>query len=49
MEIASTSCCIVDWEKFVEEIDNSNLVIKSHWISDRIPDFNLSMCVVVSK
>ena len=49
MEIASTSCCIVDWEKFVSELDNSNLVIKSHWISDRIPDFNLSMCVVVSK
>ena len=49
MEIASTSCRIVDWESFVEELDNSKLVLKSHWISDRIPDFNLSMCVVVGK
>lgn len=49
MDIASTTCRIVDWEHFVNELDNSKLVIKSHWISDRIPDFNLSMCVVVSK
>ena len=49
MNIASTTCCIVDWESFVKELDNSKLVIKSHWISDRIPDFNLSMCVVVGK
>lgn len=47
MDIASTTCRIVDWEHFVGELDNSNLCIKSHWISDRIPDFNLSMCVVV--
>lgn len=49
MKIASTTCRIVDWESFVKELDNSKLVIKSHWISDRIPDFNLSMCVVVGK
>ncbi len=49
MTIATTSCRIVDWDYFMSELNNSNLLVKSHWFSDRIPDFNVSMCVVVSR
>lgn len=47
--IATTSCRIVDWEYLLDEISVCGLNVKSQWISDRIPDFNLSMCVVVGK
>lgn len=47
MDIATTSCRIVDWDHLFEELKKNNLEVLEHWISDRIPDFNLSMCVVV--
>ena len=49
MDIASTSCRIVDWDSFLKEITECGLKVKDKWVSDRIPDFSLSMCVVVGK
>ena len=47
MQVANTSCKIVNWQSFLSELKNSDLKVESKWISDRIPDFSISMCVVV--
>lgn len=49
LEIATTSCKIVDWETLEKEIKTSGLKIKERWISNSIPEFSESMCVVVSQ
>lgn len=46
--VASTSCRIVDWKTLEKEIISSGLVINKKWISSDIPEFNSSMCVLVS-
>ncbi len=46
--VASTSCRIVDWKTLEKEIITSGLVINKKWISSDIPEFNSSMCVLVS-
>jgi len=49
IKIAATSCKIVNWENLEKEIKNNNLSIKEKWISNDIPEFEYSMCVIVKK
>lgn len=49
INIAATSCRIVDWDFFESELLNNNLVIKEKWVSENVPEFNSMMCVVVSR
>ena len=49
INIATTSCNIVNWNTFEQELLSNNLIIKRKWISKRVPEFNSSMCVVVCK
>lgn len=49
IEIATTSCKIVNWQNLEYEIQKNNLIIENKWISNEIPEFNSSMCVVVTK
>lgn len=49
LEIAATSCKIVNWENLKKEINNNNLSIEEKWISKDIPEFENSMCVIVKK
>lgn len=49
IEIATTSCKIVSWKTLEKEIANNDLNIKEKWISNEIPEFTNSMCVVISK
>lgn len=49
INVASTSCKIVSWSNFEKELSDSNLIIKKKWISNKIPEFDSSMCVLVSK
>ena len=49
INVAATSCRIVNWETLEKEISSENLVIEEKWITDDIPEFNPSMCVVVKK
>lgn len=49
LDIASTSCKIVDWDTLEKEIQENGLIIERKWISTDIPEFNNSMCVIVSK
>lgn len=48
VNIASTSLRIVNWESLEKEITRNNLIIEKKWISNKIPEFNSSMCVIVS-
>ncbi len=47
--IATTSCRIVNWENLMNEIDKSKLKLEKQWISEDIPEFTNSMCIVVSQ
>lgn len=49
LEIAATSCKIVNWKNLEKEIKNNNLSIEEKWISKDIPEFENSMCVIVKK
>ena len=49
LEIAATSCKIVNWEQLECEIINNGLKIEQKWISNNIPEFDSSMCVVVKR
>lgn len=49
INVAATSCKIVNWKTFERELLNNSLEIKKKWISTRIPEFSPSMCVVVCK
>ena len=47
MSVASTSCRIVDWASFRRELKEANFFIVDQWMTDRIPDFSVGMCVIV--
>ena len=49
LEIATTSCKIVNWEHLESEIINNELKIKEKWISNNIPGFSNSMCAIVKR
>lgn len=49
LEIAATSCKIVNWDNLENEIKNNNLSIREKWISTDIPEFEYSMCIVINK
>lgn len=49
INIVATSCKIVDWNTFEQELSNNNLIIKKKWISNKVPEFNPAMCVIVCR
>lgn len=49
IEIATTSCKIVNWCNLEKEIINNNLIVEEKWISKDIPEFQSSMCIIVKK
>lgn len=49
LELATTSCKIVNWEELENEIASNDLLIEKKWISKDVPEFNNSMCVIVKK
>lgn len=49
VNVAFTSCNIVNWNTFENELLDNNLIIKRKWISKKVPEFNSSMCVIVCK
>lgn len=49
LQIASTTCKIVNWDTLEKEMNINNLKIDKKWISNDIPEFSSSMCVVVSR
>ena len=49
INIVTTSCNVVNWNTFEQELLSNNLIVKRKWISEKIPEFNKSMCVVVCK
>ena len=49
LNIAATSCRIVNWEYLKKEIAENKLIIEKQWISTSIPEFDNSMCVIVKK
>lgn len=48
LNLATTSCRIVDWDTLIKEINSNNLQVIEKWISNSIPEFSEMMCVVVS-
>lgn len=49
LEVVTTSCKVVNWENIEREIIQNDLKIRKKWISDKIPEFSSSMCVVISR
>ena len=49
LNIATTSCKIVNWKTMGQEMKNNDLFIERRWISNSIPEFKESMCMLVSK
>lgn len=49
INIATTSCNIVSWRTFEQELYNNGLTIKRKWLSKQIPEFNSAMCVIITK
>lgn len=49
LDIATTSCKIVNWEELEKEILENDLIIEKQWVSNDIPEFSSSMCVVIKK
>lgn len=49
LEIAATSCKIVNWKTLEKEMNKNKLVIEKRWISTTIPEFAKSMCVIVKR
>lgn len=49
LDIATTSCKIVNWKELEKEILENDLLIEKKWISNDIPEFNNSMCVVIKR
>ncbi len=47
--VAATSCKVVNWTNFEKELTNNNFKIVQKWISNKIPEFNEAMCVVIKK
>lgn len=49
INVTNTSCKIVNWISFEKEIQENNLIITKKWISNDIPGFSSSMCVLLKK
>lgn len=49
INVTSTSCRIVDWNTLEFEVLSNKLTIEKKWISNEIPGFSESMCVIVIK
>ena len=49
IDVAMTSCKMVDWETLEKEINDNRLMIIEKWISNEVPEFNPAMCVIVHK
>lgn len=49
VQVASTSCRIVNWDNFFKELKTANLEVVNHQISTEISGFNSSMIVEVRK
>ena len=49
INVASTSCKIVNWQDLFAELSSSRLAVNEHFVSGQISGFNVSMVVVVSK
>lgn len=49
LDIATTSCKIVNWVELEKEILGNDLLIEKQWVSNDIPEFNNSMCVVIKR
>lgn len=49
IEVASTSCRIVNMDIFKKELTNDGFIIKKLWISEDIPEFDKSMCAIITK
>lgn len=47
--VATTSCRIVNWETFFNELRNSNLSVLNHYINNEISGFNSSMIVELKR
>lgn len=49
VNVATTSCRMVNWKNLKEELNDNGLEILKQWISREIPEFSSSMCVVVRR
>lgn len=49
IEVATTSCRIVNMDTFKKELTNNGFIIKKLWISKDIPEFDKSICAIVTK
>lgn len=49
IKVAMTSCNIVNWDTLEKEILGNKLEIKRKWITNRVPEFSVAMCVLVRK
>ena len=49
VQVASTSCRIVNWKTFFKELETSKLEVINHYTSTEISGFNSSMVVEVKK
>lgn len=49
INIATTSCNIVNWKTLEQELLSNDLILKRKWVSRKIPEFNPAMCVVVCR
>lgn len=48
IKVATTSCRIVSWDTLEREIYKNNLKVVKKWISDKVPEFNPAMCLIIS-
>lgn len=48
LNIATTSCRIVNFKTLEDELKRNNLIIREKWISTNIPEFTSSMCIEIS-
>ena len=49
INIATTTCNIVNWKTLEQELLSNDLILKRKWVSKKIPEFNPAMCVVVCR
>lgn len=49
LDVISTSCRIVNFSNLEKELRKNKLQIKEKWISDKIPEFSSSICMVITK
>ena len=49
LDVVSTSCRIVNFSNLEKELRKNKLQIKEKWISNKIPEFSSSICIVITK